>query len=144
MRSLERFLSHIRFTPDGCWIWSGSISGGTGYGNFHVSGKTVNVHRWAYEEWNGPVPVGLELDHLCRNRACANPAHLEAVTRSENFRRGIQHRTEVGPDLLPTHCVNGHPWNEINTYIRPDNGKRACRACKRERMRIYKARERAA
>lgn len=140
---IARFLARIRFTPGGCWEWSGALNN-RGYGQFQIPGRCNYAHRFAYEEWVDDIPAGLELDHLCRNRACCNPAHLEPVTRSENVRRGLMARLSTDVDGLRTHCINGHPFNDENTYIRPDNGKRACRACKRERMRVYKARERAA
>lgn len=71
----------------GCWVWTGSRSG-AGYGNFR-DGRTVrNAHRAMYERVHGPVPDGLSLDHLCRNTLCVNPEHLEAVTQTENMRRG--------------------------------------------------------
>lgn len=87
---LDRFFPYIRFTPDGCWLWTGSTNG-VGYGDFRARGKNhYYVHRWAYEEWAGPIPKGMDLDHLCRNRSCCNPAHLEPVTRRENLERGRQ------------------------------------------------------
>lgn len=83
----RRFWLNVR-KSDGCWEWTGSLSGG-GYGQFRVHGKQAQVHRFAYGLLVGPVPEGLELDHLCRNRRCVNPAHLEPVTRSINVARGI-------------------------------------------------------
>jgi hypothetical protein len=118
-----------------CWIWTASVDNG-GYGKFGVSGRVLGAHRVAYELLVGPVPEGLELDHLCRERACINPTHLEPVTRAENHRRGYW--------VQRTHCVNGHPFDEANTYIRADNGWRVCRSCDRERQRQYALRKREA
>jgi hypothetical protein len=72
---------------DNCLIWPGGCTS-DGYGETFVNGRVVYVHRIAYEGAFGPIPDGFEIDHLCRNRACCNPAHLEAVTRAVNTRRG--------------------------------------------------------
>jgi hypothetical protein len=112
-----------------CWEWLAARTG-TGYGNFYagtVEGRKVNrpAHRVAYELALGPIPEGLVLDHLCRNRACVNPAHLEPVTNAENLRRGARGR-------LVTHCPQGHELSGDN--LRPRNdGRRGCAACLRER-----------
>lgn len=87
--------------------------------------KDAGAHRVAYEEIMGPVPEGLELDHLCRTRSCVNPSHLEPVTHRENMNRGdVATRRK-------THCPKGHPYDEENTGIY--NGYRNCRACARLR-----------
>jgi len=84
----ERFDAKYRIDESGCWLWTASLNAG-GYGQF-ASGSigTRLAHRWRWEMENGPVPEGLELDHLCRVRHCVNPAHLEPVTRRENLLRG--------------------------------------------------------
>ena len=82
----ERLLARRQIDANGCWVWMGRHER-AGYGHIDYGGKAVYVHRLAYETWRGPVPDGLELDHLCRNRGCFNPDHLEPVTRQENNRR---------------------------------------------------------
>ncbi len=117
-----------------CWLWTGRLNRG-GYGVGYAD-RAVRVHRWAYELLHGPIPDGLDIDHLCRVRRCVNPAHLEAVTRRENLRRGngvgAQHAKQ-------THCVHGHAFDEANTYWRRD-GSRDCRACRRERKERWQDR----
>jgi hypothetical protein len=123
----ERFWSKVDRNADNeCWPWKASLRM-NGYGQFMLAGHNVAAHRLAYEMVVGPIPEGLDLDHLCRNRTCCNPAHLEPVTRRENARRGIK-------GVLTTHCPQGHPYDEANTRI-TRNGWRSCRACGRERAR---------
>lgn len=93
-----------------------------------VATRTLNrliaAHRFAYELANGPIPDGLEIDHLCRNRKCVNPAHLQAVSHRENMLRAAK-----------THCLNGHPLTGPNVYLRPDGRGRECRECRRRRRK---------
>lgn len=117
-----RFWSKV-LSVDDCWIWIG-YRNRDGYGIFRLNGFSMLSHKVAYQAFVGAVPSGLELDHLCRVRACANPSHLETVTHLENTRRG-----ECGYRKLWTHCIHGHQFTEANTYITPD-GKRACRECR--------------
>ena len=106
-----------------CWLWTGSINN-AGYGRIARSGDGVGglAHRISYELEAGPIPAGLEIDHLCRVRACVNPAHLEPVTRAENVRRAA---------AAITHCRQGHEYAPENTYIDPRTRKRQCRVCNR-------------
>ena len=114
--------------PDGCWIWMASRDS-LGYGQInkgrHGEG-VIRAHRVAYELLVGPIPEGLELDHLCRVRACLNPTHLEPVTHRENVLRGT---SPVARLARQTHCIHGHPLSGANLYLRPDTGARQCKAC---------------
>ena len=116
-------------TPDKCLLWTWGTDR-EGYGQVHVPGdnnKLQYTHRVAYEWVNGPVPYGLEVDHLCRVHACYNPHHLEAVTHSVNISRGAHSIVNASK----THCPHGHEYTAENTYINP-KGHRACRECRRK------------
>ena len=133
MTTLSRFEDKYVVCPTGCWVWMGHIRA-DGYGWFYKDGRAKLAHRAAYELLVGAVPAALELDHLCRMRHCVNPAHLEAVTRLENVRRG-----EGGKhNIVKTHCPRGHPYDEANTYPIPSGG-RGCRACRNRESRDWKA-----
>lgn len=113
---MERFWSKVEKT-EGCWNWLGNITP-IGYGGFFLDGKNRRAHRVAYELSIGPIPKGLVIDHLCRNRRCVNPDHLEAVTQGENR----------GRVPVKTHCNYGHPLIGDNAYILP-NGRPRCQKC---------------
>ncbi len=120
-RPLTQFYSHIQFIEStGCWEWTGDIH--LGYGRLMIKRKHYQAHRLSYEIFKGKIPDGLELGHLCRNRSCCNPEHLEAVTRSINLRRGHNYNRDK------THCKQGHPYSGKNLLIRKD-GTRRCRIC---------------
>lgn len=116
---------------NGCWLWTGMLST-SGYGQF---GKRIAAHRFAYEFAVGPIPNGLQLDHLCRVRNCVNPSHLEPVDPWENWRRG---ESPAAVNRRKTHCKRGHAFDEANTaWALNARGKayRWCRACNRERKK---------
>src|ERR1035441_8724960 len=112
-----------------CWPWTGCTSP-SGYGTIGVRYKVRRAHVVAYEQLVGPVPDGLELDHLCRVRACCNPAHMEPVTHAENMRRGVAGKVAAIRQRGKAHCPQGHPYDETNTYVSP-RGSRSCRTCRR-------------
>lgn len=126
-------------TPLGpCWEWTGHRNA-DGYGRTNVRNgdgthRKVLVHRATYEALHGPIPPGLTIDHLCRNRACCNPAHLEAVTHRVNIMRG---QGVAARNAAKTHCPHGHEYDEANTSHR--GGQRVCRTCNRDRVRRHRA-----
>lgn len=114
------------FDGEPCWPWVASRDR-QGYGRFVRVRAPEMAYRIAYELLVGPIPDGLVIDHLCRNPPCVNPAHLEPVTRQENFRRGLHRGRSSGK----THCDNGHEFTAENTY--EWRGTRQCRECRRLR-----------
>lgn len=141
--ALVRFQAKVQIDPQtGCWAWTGAKVS-TGYGSFRVKTKRHQLaHRFAYEQFRGPIPDGKMIDHLCRNRGCVNPAHLEPVTNQENCIRG------TGPELTSNrhreklYCVRGHPLFGENMR-RDMKGHRVCRECMRLHSRAFKAKKRA-
>lgn len=130
-----RIWTHVE--PTGfCWEWTGRVET-TGYGKFSYRGAQVLAHRFVYELLVGPIPSGMQIDHLCHNRACVNPDHLEPVSARINQLRSM---SPSGQNVRKTHCPKGHPYDEENTYVTP-NGGRQCRACRHARA-IAKRKER--
>lgn len=138
--AIERWRDRYIVEPNGCWRWTGTF-GSQGYGQISDSGKKHHAHRFGYIFFKND-PGDAVLDHLCRNRWCVNPDHLEPVTIAENFRRGDT--THLGRALRErTVCVNGHPLTEDNVY-RTKDGFRKCRACMRTRaLKSYYAKRQA-
>lgn len=127
-RNLAEFIpQNVKRNKRGCWVWQGKQNG-QGYGRIGINYRVYMAHRVVYELYVGPIPKGKELDHLCRNRICVNPSHLEPVTRSVNLLRGVNvgayHRNKK-------FCRHGHPFNKKNTYVYP-NGWRDCKTCRRD------------
>ncbi len=150
-RELERLFNKIKISPS-CWVWMGATknsdknrSGGGKYGVLTIKYKNYQAHRIIYVLFKGEILKGLEIDHLCRNTLCVNPEHLEAVTHSENMKRGTAHYRVVEINTKKTHCPKGHEYNKENTY-RPKGSlnERHCRECNRIKSREYQSRLRKA
>lgn len=136
VKTKDDILSRIK-KVNGCWEWQGR-NNGVNYGQFSEGRKNIRAHRRSYEIFKGPIPTGLQLDHLCRNRICVNPSHLEAVTGKVNILRG------TAPSAFhakATHCPYGHPYAGDNlklTYKKKSNTYwRGCHTCLRAYMKVY-------
>ncbi|WP_081281519.1 HNH endonuclease signature motif containing protein [Mycolicibacterium conceptionense] len=132
--AIERFSEKTRVAENGCIEWTAGTAGPSRYGYFYA-GRTsldqtgrIYAHRWAYEHYVRPIPPGMVIDHLCRNRLCVNPDHLEPVTQLENVRRSRGNNSK-------THCPHGHAYagNNVRIY----RGQRFCRECSRRRRGSY-------
>lgn len=141
-----RLIDRTDVNEHGCWVSSLGI-GTQGYSQVSIGKRRengnyilVNAHVLAYEALVGPIPEGCELDHLCRNRACWKPSHLEPVSHGENVRRGAGAAFQRDK----THCPRGHEYSVENTFMRPQRSgggnSRECRQCIREREREYRMR----
>jgi len=136
---LERFWNKVEVQPSGCWEWM-AYKWPDGYGCFYFDGKLVRAHRFSYELNKGKIPVGLQLDHLCRNRRCVNPTHLQPVTCKENLHRSPIVITTICSNK--THCPRGHELIGSNLdKWQLAHGNRICRKCKNENMKTYKQKE---
>lgn len=128
--TIDRYVGRISKDPDGCWQWVGIIRP-DGYGSAYDPriDNQRRAHRIVYELLVGPIPVGLQLDHLCRNRRCVNPDHLEPVEQVENLRRG--------QEAVKDACTRGHRYTPETLYLQ--NGARTCRVCQALRQRVRRA-----
>lgn len=135
MSVIERLKNKI-IKKKGCWLWIGYITN-NGYGMIHYKRKTDYSHRVSYQIFKGKIPENKELDHLCRNRSCINPKHLEPVIRSENALRGLGPKKLGLLNSSKKKCQNGHFFNKKNTYYRKSGG-RACRPCVAKSQQKYR------
>jgi hypothetical protein len=142
---VRRFWTRVRkpadSDADGCWLWTGGKVGSgmpDGYGVFKVRGKTVMVHRFAYELLVGPIPDGQELHHVCENTLCVRPGpeHVQSLTVPEHRRTG---EGFAAREARQTHCKHGHPLEGDNLFLR--DGKRVCRTCRQEICRKWRQRQ---
>jgi hypothetical protein len=139
---VQRFINRIDKTET-CWNWKGA-SNGSGYGEFHFQNQSKRAHRVSYEYFNDKkIPWGMVVDHLCFNRKCVNPSHLEVITSGENALRG----DGIGAKgFRQTHCKRGHPFSRENTWIRTARNMRKwrkCLSCARATQTAYRERQRA-
>lgn len=138
-----RFFTKVAQRGD-CWVWTGAKTP-CNYGNFGDQGKTWRAHRWSYEYMVGPIPDGLQLDHLCRNRLCVNPAHLDPVPSVVNNNRVPDENRNQPWER----CSRGHLLDEANTYVAPKaysdrtNINRTCKTCRSEAQRRHRERKKA-
>jgi hypothetical protein len=126
----ERFWAKVNAEGD-CWEWM-AAKDTKGYGVFNLGGTLVRAHRFAWQTLVGPIPEGLHIDHLCRNRICVCIDHLEPVTPKVNIQRGITGAVRKIRAAQTTHCPQGHEYSEENTYVRKASNARSCRKCHRD------------
>lgn len=129
--ALERFMEKVEKLPNGCWKWT-AFKNSKGYGRFMDQGKAQFAHRWIYQHSVRPL-LDLHIDHICRNRDCVNPAHLEPVTNAENARRDW-HAQKM-------QCKYGHSLTPDNIYTNPGRRNRACKICRHAAMQRYRERQ---
>lgn len=123
--TMDKIISNVNFLPSGCWEWKGCVND-KGYGQIRVKGKTYYTHRLMYKFTKGVLVPWLTIDHLCMNRSCCNPVHLEQISNRENNRRG---NSISAKKSRQTHCIRGHELNGGNLRIRTDTGHRQCVKC---------------
>ena len=128
MEDIKRFIKYLKITETGCWEWQGAIDKKDGYGYFTL-GKLEYAHRSSYKLFKGEIEKGLQIDHLCRNRPCVNPDHLEPVTPKENTMRSPIAPASV--NAKKTQCNRGHEYTSMTMKIIKSTGERRCRVCER-------------
>jgi hypothetical protein len=133
--TLEGMLGNCTVDANGCLVYS--VVDLEGYPRVNYQGSRRRAHRLFYEVFVGPIPQGLTLDHLCRNRACVNPAHLEPVLSVENVMRGM---SPIAQNARKTHCKHGHPFDDPDPIPRKLGG-RVCRICRARWQREKRARK---
>jgi hypothetical protein len=132
--AFDRFIRKLRRCDNGCWKWCGHVNKQLGYGFFMVKRPApVLAHRFSFEAFRYPIPTGMTIDHLCRNRWCVNPFHLQVVTIRENILRGTG---QSARNAVKTHCKFGHEFTKQNTYL-TGTGGRQCRICRRLRFILW-------
>lgn len=139
-RTLLRFWSQVNVQNDGCWLWTSFINP-NGYGQFMWEGRRISAHRFSFILHKGPIPKGLEVDHVCRVRRCVNPEHLRAVTHRENILCGD---TVPARHARQTRCFRGHEFTPENTWSNPRKIERHCRTCHKLKARELRAKLKAA
>lgn len=139
---IVRFLPKIKILNNGCWEWKTGIIK-TEYAIFTINHKRISAHRFIYEYFYNEINPNLSIDHLCKNRRCVNPLHLEQVTQQENCRRGNGGKIRGLQLKSKTHCPQGHPYSKENTYTTPKN-KRMCRICTKLHFQQFQQRKKLA
>lgn len=135
--TMETVFSRIEVTGF-CWNWTGNTASG-GYGRVWMGNQVYSAHRLMYEYLVGPIPAGLQIDHLCRNVICVNPDHLEPVTAKVNLSRNF---SPPAMNAQKHYCSNGHEFTESNVYHRPDGTGKHCRQCALAAGARYRAKKR--
>jgi hypothetical protein len=126
----------------GCWLWQHWCQ--KGYGVVEIRGKRSRAHRFLWELYNGPVPSGFELHHRCQSKSCCNPAYLILISKTEHRKLHGSHPNNITTRYRnKTHCDRGHPFDDLNIIKRKDGKARTCRVCNIERVKAYRARQKA-